>query len=97
MTILKYQLFGKNSIGVFLSVNNLYGLYPSTLMKMAVEQIKSTFEVPLFPFSINNSNLIGIYTASNKYGIIVPHIIRDDELENLNLYTKQVTSSYQIG
>ena len=97
MTILKYQLFGKNSVGAYLSVNNLYGLYPSTLMKMAVEKIKSTFEVPLFPFSINNSSLIGIYTASNKYGIIVPHIIRADELENLNIYTKQVTSSYQIG
>ncbi len=97
MTILKYQLNGKNSIGAYLSVNNLYGLYPSTLMNFAVEKIKSTFEVPMFPLSINNSNLIGIYTASNKHGIIVPHIIREDELEKLKLYTKQVTPSYQIG
>ena len=97
MSILKYQLYGKNSIGVFLSVNNMYGLYPSTLMKFAVEKIKSTFNVPLFPFSVNNSNLLGIYTASNKYGIIVPYIIRNDELDKLNLYTKQFTPSYQIG
>ncbi len=97
MTILKYQLFGKNSVGVYLSVNNLYGLYPSTLMNMAVKKIKSTFEVPFFPISVNNSNLIGIYTVSNKYGIIVPHIIREDELDNLNMYIKQVTPSYQIG
>ncbi|MHA1668952.1 MAG: translation initiation factor IF-6 [Promethearchaeota archaeon] len=97
MTILKYQLYGKNAIGAYLSVNNLYGLYPSTLIKMAVEKIKSTFEVPMFPFSVNNSNLVGIYTASNKYGIIIPHIIRDDELEDLNLYTEKINPSYQIG
>ncbi len=97
MTILKYQLFGKNSVGVYLSINNLFGLYPSTLMNVPVEKIKSTFRVPMFPLSVNNSNLVGIYTASNKYGIIVPYIIRDDELENLNLYTKQVSPSYQIG
>lgn len=97
MTILKYQLYGKNSIGAYLSVNNVYGLYPSTLMKFAVEKIKSAFKVPLFPFSVNNSNLIGIYTASNKFGIIVPHIIRDDELEKLKLYTKQFTPNHQIG
>ncbi|MHA1375022.1 MAG: hypothetical protein ACTSR7_12080 [Promethearchaeota archaeon] len=76
MTILKYQLYGKNAIGAYLSVNNLYGLYPSTLMDFAIKKIKSTFEVPMFPLSVNNSNLIGIYTASNKYGIIVPHLIR---------------------
>jgi len=97
MTILKYQLYGKNSIGAYLSVNNIYGLYPSTLMDFAIKKIKSTFEVPMFPLSVNNSNLIGIYTASNKYGIIVPHLIRDDELENLKLHTKQVTPSYNIG
>jgi len=97
MTILKYQLYGKNAIGAYLSVNNLYGLYPSTLMDFAIKKIKSTFEVPMFPLSVNNSNLIGIYTASNKYGIIVPHLIRDDELENLKLHTKQVTPSYNIG
>jgi len=35
-----------------------------------------------------------VYTASNKYGIIVPHIIREDELNNLELHVKE---SSQIG
>ena len=97
MTILKYQIFGKNSVGVYLAVNNSFGLYPSTLLKPAVEKIKSVFKVPLYPISINNSNLIGVYTASNKYGIIVPQIIREDELERLKIYSKKLNSGYQIG
>jgi translation initiation factor 6 len=35
-----------------------------------------------------------VYTASNKYGIIVPHIIREDELNNLKSYVKETS---QIG
>jgi len=97
MTILKYQIFGGNSVGVYLAVNNSYGLYPSTLIKPTIEKIKSTFSEPFFPISIHNSSLIGVYTASNKHGIIVPHIIRDDELQKLKGYTKNLNGDYQIG
>ena len=97
MTILKYQIFGRNSVGVYLAVNNSYGLYPSTLISSTIEKIKSTFNEPFFPISINNSSLIGVYTAGNKNGIIVPHIIREDELLKLKAYTEELNSDYQIG
>ncbi|MFW9949778.1 MAG: translation initiation factor IF-6 [Candidatus Thorarchaeota archaeon] len=97
MTILKYQLFGRNSIGVYIELNNLFGLYPSTLIKSAEKKLKSVFEIPLYPFSINNSNLIGVYTVSNKNGIIVPHIIREDELIKLRSYTAEFNHNYKIG
>ena len=97
MTILKYQIFGGNSVGVYLAVNNSYGLYPPTLIAPTIEKIKNTFSEPFFPISINNSNLIGVYTASNKNGIIVPHIIREEELQNLKRYTNNLNGDYQIG
>ncbi len=97
MTILKYQIFGKNSVGVYLTVNNAYGLYPAILLEPVVEKIKSVFKEPFYPFSINNSNLVGVYTASNKYGIIVPHIIREDELHQLKKYSEKLNNDYQIG
>lgn len=97
MSILKYQLFGKNSVGVYLTVNNIFGLYPSTLLNFAIKKIKSTFKEPFFPISINNSTLLGVYLASNKYGIIVPHIVRDDELNNLTKFTANIKDDYQIG
>ncbi|NHJ19964.1 MAG: hypothetical protein EAX91_03385 [Candidatus Lokiarchaeota archaeon] len=97
MTILKYQIFGKNSVGVYLAVNNLFGLYPATLLKPVIEKIKSVFEVPFYPISINNSNLIGVYTASNKYGTIVPYITREEEIQRLKNYSNEINSGYQIG
>ncbi|MHA1327818.1 MAG: translation initiation factor IF-6 [Promethearchaeota archaeon] len=97
MTILKYQLFGKNSIGVYLEVNNIYGLYPASLLEVAVNKIKSVFEEPLFPFSVNNSSLLGVYIASNKYGIVLPQIIKDEELEKLKGYLSEFNGEFQVG
>jgi len=97
MTIIKYQIYGKNSVGVYLTVNNSFGLYPSTLLKPVVEKIRSVFKEPFYPMSINNSNLIGVYTVSNKYGAIVPHIIREDELQQLKNYSKELNNGYQVG
>ena len=38
-----------------------------------------------------------MYIASNKYGIIVPHIIKDDELKSLKEILKERNFSSQIG
>jgi len=94
MAIIKTQIFGRSLIGVYLVANNSYILYPPTLIKPALNKFKSVFEEPFYPLTVNNSNLLGIYTASNKYGIIVPHIIREDELNTLKVY---MNKSYNIG
>ncbi len=94
MTILKAQVYGGSLIGVYLAANNSFVLYPSNLLKETVNRFKSFFEEPLFPLTINNSILLGVYTASNKFGIIVPHLVRDDELEKLESY---LNKSSQIG
>lgn len=92
--IIRAQIFGRSLVGAFLIVNNSYILYPPTLIKPQLKKFKTVFEEPLYPLTINNSNLLGIYSTSNKYGIIVPYIIREDELNNLKSY---VNDSSIIG
>ncbi|MFX1302346.1 MAG: translation initiation factor IF-6 [Promethearchaeota archaeon] len=94
MSILRAQIFGKSLIGVYLSANNCYVLYPPTMLNHLLKKFKNIFEEPFYPLTINNSNLLGVYSVSNKYGIIVPHIIREDELNNLKSYMNE---SIQIG
>jgi translation initiation factor 6 len=97
MTILRSQVFGRSLIGVYLTANNSYVLYPPTLIKPLLKKFRNTFVEPFYPLTINNSDLLGIYSASNKYGIIVPHIIKDDELEELRDHLKEENNSPQIG
>ncbi len=98
MTILKAQIFGGNNlIGVYLVANNSYVLHPPNLLKPIYKKFKSAFNVELFPLTINNSNLLGVYTSSNKYGVIVPYITRDEELNTLDSFLKEIDDSIQIG
>lgn len=92
--ILKAQVFGSSLIGVYLVANNSFVLYPTTILKNILKKFKTAFDKPLFPLTINNSNLLGVYSASNKYGIILPHIINDDEFEMLKGHLRD---SIQIG
>ena len=97
MAVLRSQVFGRSLIGVYLTANNSFVLYPPVLLKSILIKFKSVFERPLYPVTIDNSNLLGIYTVSNKYGIIVPHIIQDEELERLNGISKEISPTFQIG
>ena len=94
MTILMTNIFGQNSVGVYMAVNNIFGLLPSTILRPTEEKIKDVFRQPMFELTINNSNLLGVYTASNKNGIIVPHIIRDDELDSLRMNIKSIENLF---
>ncbi|MHA2006870.1 MAG: translation initiation factor IF-6 [Promethearchaeota archaeon] len=97
MAILRSQVFGRSLIGVYLTANNSYVLYPPTLLKPILKKFKTIFKEPFYPLTINNSNLLGVYTASNKYGIIIPHIVQDDELIKLKQYLKEEKNSGQIA
>ncbi len=94
MTIIKSQVFGRSLIGVFLSGNSSCIFYPSTILKATLKKFQNTFEEPLYPLSINNSNLLGVYMVSNKYGIILPNMIGDDELSHLK---STVSGEMNIG
>ena len=94
MTIIKSQVFGRSLVGIYLLVNNKFALYPPNLLKSKLTEFKKVFKIPFYPQSINNANLLGVYAVSNEFGIIVPNIIRDDELEHLR---SSLGDTYQIG
>jgi translation initiation factor 6 len=88
VAILKSQIFGGSLIGIYLVANNTYVLYPSLLIKPLIKRFQSVFTEPLYPITINNSNLLGVYTRSNKYGIVVPNLIREEEYNSLKSFLK---------
>ncbi|MFX1410453.1 MAG: translation initiation factor IF-6 [Promethearchaeota archaeon] len=97
MAILRSQVFGKSLIGVYLTSNNSYVLYPPTIQKNTLQKFKKVFDNPFYPLTINNSTLLGVYTVSNKFGIIVPYIIKDEELDKLKLHLSELDNSSEIG
>ncbi|MHA1338914.1 MAG: translation initiation factor IF-6 [Promethearchaeota archaeon] len=91
MAILKENLFGTSTIGVYLSLNNKFLLYPKTLAKEKVISLKSVLkkDFPIYPITINQSSLVGTFIVMNSYGLIAPSIINDKERDFFKKITKE--------
>jgi translation initiation factor 6 len=97
MTIIKTKIFGGSLIGVYMEVNNKFLLYPPNLKRQNLSKFRSTFDNDFYPLTLNNSILLGIYIASNKYGVILPNIITDDEKAEFKAFLERTDNSIEIG
>ena len=90
MPILKEIVYGGSNIGVCLALNNDYFLYPPKINPKIVDFItKNRPEITQIETFIAGSAVIGSFIAMNSYGMLVPEIITDDELNNLQKNTKK--------
>ncbi len=87
MGILKEKIFGSVDLGVYMAINNNFLLIPTNTPEEKVHAYQKPFKdienFSLYPITINQSSLLGVYTASNSKGILVPSITSDAETQEL--------------
>ncbi len=80
--IQRFDFNGSSNIGAFCRVTDQWVLHaPSN--EPTIQGISELFEATRISTTIGQSTLTGILTAGNQNGLIVPHIIVDEELETL--------------
>ncbi len=84
MPIVKENVYGGPNIGVFLRMNNQYLLYPPKINPKLLELIQEMDPtLNCIETFIAKSSVLGSYVAMNSFGMVVPHLISDDELDTL--------------
>lgn len=84
MPIVKENVYGGPNIGVFLRMNNQYLLYPSKINPKLLELIQEMDPtLNCIETFIAKSSVLGSYVAMNSFGMVVPHLISDEELDTL--------------
>jgi len=81
--IIKFNLFGNRDIGVFGWACDDYCLVGSGVEKRARIKLEETLKVPVHQINISQAKIIHTLSIGNKNGILVPKIIRDDEISEL--------------
>ncbi len=80
--IKRFDFNGSSNIGAFCRVTDNWVLQgPSS--ETTTHGLTQIFEKEPIRTTIGQSTLIGILTAGNKNGLLVPHIVLDEELESL--------------
>ncbi|MEM3578251.1 MAG: translation initiation factor IF-6 [Candidatus Bathyarchaeia archaeon] len=78
------SLFGSASIGVYALATDKIAVVPSLVPLKKANRFEEWLKVKLIHTTIGGSILVGALASANSNGIILPHIIRDEELEAIS-------------
>jgi translation initiation factor 6 len=95
VAIIKENIFGVPDVGVYLALSNQYFLHPPKINSKLITFVKELNPAitPIRTF-IGGGATIGAFVAMNSNGIIVPDIIRDEELRKIK---DNMEKNFQIG
>ncbi len=83
MAIYLSSLVGSASIGVYsLTTDNVF-IVPNSVPAKKAEKLSQWLKVELIHTSIGGSILVGAFACANSYGILLPSLIREQELEKI--------------
>lgn len=88
MAIILADVFGSPNIGVYCFCNEKLAIVPPGLTSHKMDQLAETLGVDLCKTTIGGSTLVGALVTGNSKGLLVPHIIRDYELDRIRQFSK---------
>ena len=74
---------GSPDIGVFSMMTNKYAfLCPSPTVEYfsLMDSVLTPHNIPVFRFSVANSNIVGRLSVGNSKGLLLPNTVKDHEL-----------------
>lgn len=88
MAITLADVFGSPNIGVYCFCNEKISIVPPGLTKRKINQFAETLGVDVCETTIGGSTLVGALATGNSDGVLVPHTIREYELERIQRLSK---------
>jgi translation initiation factor 6 len=77
---MKTTYYGNHWIGMFLKTNNEFTLLPVDSMNKIDEVVQTALKTTVVKIGMGDSNLLGVYDAMNSNGIILPNIVKEEEI-----------------
>ncbi|MDK2790662.1 MAG: translation initiation factor 6 [Methanothermococcus sp.] len=94
--IIKMYFSGISTIGVLSLVTEKFGLFPHIVEKGPLSKIEEVLDIPGKQLNVANSSLIGSLCVANSYGLLLPDIVLDKEVELIKDFLKENDLDIQI-
>ncbi|MEM2028196.1 MAG: hypothetical protein QXS05_02280, partial [Candidatus Bathyarchaeia archaeon] len=80
MALFLLDVFGTASIGVFMRATDKFIVVPNQLPESTINKLERWFGITLIKTNVGGSALLGSLICANSHGIVLPHIVRDEEV-----------------
>lgn len=96
MAVILADVFGSPNIGVYCFCNENVAIVPPGLTSKKMKQFEETLGVAICVTTVGGSSLAGALVTGNSQAVLVPHTIREYELERIRKFSKTsvVTSKW---
>ena len=84
--ILKTSFYNNPNIGLYAFATDSYCILAPNIKEALVEKIKAVLKVPIYQLTIFNSNLIGVFCSGNENLLLVPSLITEHEIRDLEKF-----------
>jgi len=81
LAIFRFSLFGNASIGVYSVATDKMVIIPPQAPVNKAERLQEWLKAKVIRTTIGQSVLIGALTCANSNGIVLPHFVREEEVE----------------
>lgn len=81
MPIFLLEEFGSASIGVYTLITEEIAMVPKPITETHAKKLEGWLGVEVIRTNIGGSILLGSLVCANSHGMILPHFVRDDEVE----------------
>ena len=86
MAVYLSSLFGSPSIGVYSLATDKAVIIPKLVPIKKAERIENWLKVKLIHTTIGGSVLVGALACANSNGILLPHFVREEEIETIKSF-----------
>lgn len=90
MAVILADVFGSPNIGVYCYCSEDLAIVPPGLTTRKLSQFAHTLDVGICRTTVGGSTLVGALVTGNSRGVLVPHTIKDYELERIEEFSKVV-------
>jgi len=90
LAVILADVFGSPNIGVYCYCSEDLAIVPPGLTARKLTQFANALDVGLCRTTVGGSTLVGALVTGNSKGVLVPHTIKDYELERIEEFSKVV-------
>lgn len=98
LTVTRANVMGSPNIGVFAKATDKYAIFPEGIPGRKLDRVRCLLQVEVLSLDLGYSKLIGVLSAANSRGIIVPHYLTEEEekllKENLDVEVERLRSKH---
>jgi len=81
LAVFLLSLFGSASIGAYTLATDRMVIVPPQVPEVKVQRLREWLRVPVIRTTIGESLLVGVLACANSNGIILPHYVREEEIQ----------------